>query len=82
MKKTGSKLMKKVGALCVALCMVVSLAAPAFAATETFVKTGKYRCSTEKDCGVLWLFNQKYDEYRSTSTGNLLYQHAGFNVCC
>ena len=36
MKKTGSKMMKKVGALCVALCMVVSLAAPAFAATETF----------------------------------------------
>jgi len=82
MKKTGSKLMKKVGALCVALCMVVSLAAPAFAATETFVKTGKYSCSTEKDCGIFNWGNQKYDQYKSTTTGNLLYKHAGYGVCC
>ena len=71
-----------IGALCVALCMVVSLAAPAFAATETFVKTNNYRCSKADDCGVFNLWHQKYDEYKSTTTGNLLYQHAGYGVCC
>ena len=58
MKKTGSKLMKKVGALCV------------------------YRCSAEKDCGIFNWGNQKYDQYKSTTTGNLLYKHAGYGVCC
>ena len=82
MKATMSKKAKRLGVLCVALCMMMSLAVPAFAATETFVPTGRYRCSTENDCGIFYLWNQKYNEYKSTTTGDLMYQHAGFGVCC
>lgn len=82
MKANIAKKMKKLRILCVAMCVMVSLAVPAFAATETFKPTGRYACSSSNDCGLFWLYNQKYIEYRNVSTGDLLYQHAGFGVCC
>lgn len=82
MKATMSKKVKRLGVLCVALCMMVSLAVPAFAATETFIATGEHACSTKNDCGLFWSEKQMYDEYWNPNTGDYLYQHAGFGVCC
>ena len=70
---------KTIAMFLVIVCLVTLATTVALAADKSWTYIG-YSCGS-KDCGLLWLKNQKYNQYFDTN-GYLRSESAGFGACC